>query len=205
MRKKQKEKADQGDIHAKGELTRVKQRQKELTARKDEALAVIEREPQLILPGEITFVAHALVVPSNDPEDRQRYDADVEVVAVQAARAHEEALSATVQDVSTAERALAAGLSAWPGFDLWSLRPSGERIAIEVKGRADFGSVEMTENEYIQACQLQDHYWLYAVFECAKTQPRLCRVQNPFRKLIFSEKKRFVIDDSAIFTAAEEE
>ena len=80
MRKKQKEKADQGDIHAKGELTRVKQRQKELTARKDEALMVIEREPQLILPGEITFVAHALVVPSNDPEDRQRYDADVEAV-----------------------------------------------------------------------------------------------------------------------------
>src|SRR5260221_6853435 len=112
MRIKQKEKADQGDIHAKGELTRVKQRQKELTARKDEALMVIEREPQLILPGEITFVAHALIVPSNDPEDRQRYDADVEAVAVQAARAHADALGATVQDVSTAERGLAACLGA---------------------------------------------------------------------------------------------
>ncbi len=203
LRRKQKEKADAGDIRAKGEVTRVKQRQKELAARKEEARQVIEREPLLIVPGEITFLAHALAVPSSDPEDLLRYAANVEAVAVQEARAYEEGLGATVLDVSTAERALAAGLGAWPGFDLLSLRPSGERVAIEVKGRAEFGSVELTENEYIQACQQQDHYWLYAVFECAKPQPRLCRVQNPFRKLIFNEKKRFVIQDGAIFAAEE--
>ena len=107
---------------------------------------------------------------------------NIEAIAVQVARAHEESLGAIVQDVSTAERAMAAGLGEWPGFDLWSLRPSGERIAIEVKGRAGFGTVELTENEYIQACQLQDRYWLYAIFECAKPQPRLCRVHNPFRE-----------------------
>ena len=205
LRKKQKEKADQGDIRAKGELTRVKQRQKELTDRKKEAMAVIEREPALIVPGEMTLLAHALVIPSSDPEDRMRYDANVEATAVQVARAHEEALGAIVQDVSTAERALAAGLGEWPGFDLWSLRPSGERIAIEVKGRASFGTVELTENEYIQACQLQDRYWLYTIFECAKPQPRLCRVQNPFKKLIVNEKKRFVINEGSIFAAAEED
>jgi len=205
LRKKQKEKADQGDIRAKGELTRVKQRQKELADRKKEAMAVIERELALIVPGEITFLAHALVVPSSDPEDRMRYDANVEATAVQVARAHEEALGAIVQDVSTAERALVAGLGEWPGFDLWSLRPSGERIAIEVKGRAGFVTVELTENEYIQACQLQDRYWLYTAFECAKPQPRLCRVQNPFKKLIANEKKRFVINEGAIFAAAEED
>jgi hypothetical protein len=203
LRRKQKEKADQGDIRAKGEVTRVKQRQKELTARKQEARQIIEREPLLIVPGDITFLAHALVIPSNDPEDRMRYDADVEAVAVREARAYEESLGAIVTDVSTAERALAAGLGEWPGFDLWSLRPSGERVAIEVKGRAGWGSVELTENEYIQACQQQDRYWLYAVFECAKPQPRLCRVQNPFRKLVAQEKKRFVIDDGAIFAAEE--
>ena len=203
LRRKQKEKADAGDIRAKGEVTRVKQRQKELAARKEEARQVIEREPMLIVPGEITFLAHALAVPSSDPEDLMRYAANVEAVAVQEARTYEESLGATVLDVSTAERALAAGLGAWPGFDLLSLRPSGERVAIEVKGRAEFGSVELTENEYIQACQQQDHYWLYAVFEYAKPRPRLCRVQNPFRKLIFNEKKRFVIQDGAIFAAEE--
>ena len=203
LRRKQKEKADQGDIRAKGEVTRVKQRQRELATRKHEARLMIEREPQLIVPGEITLLAHALVMPSTDPEDRLRYDADIEAVAVREARAYEESLGATVEDVSTAERALAAGLGEWPGFDLWSQRPTGEHIAIEVKGRAGWGSVELTENEYIQACQQQDRYWLYAVFECAKPQPRLCRVQNPFRKLVAQEKKRFVIDDGAIFAAEE--
>ena len=100
---------------------------------------------------------------------------------------------------------MAAGLGEWPGFDLWSLRPNGERVAIEVKGRVGFGTVELTENEYIQACQLQDGYWLYTVFECAKPQPLLCRVQNPFKKLIVNEKKRFVINEGAIFSAAEED
>jgi SNF2 family DNA or RNA helicase len=205
LRRKQKEKADQGDIHAKGELTRVKQRQKELADRKKEAMEIIEREPTLIVPGEMTFLAHALVVPSSDPEDGMRYDANIEAIALQVARAYEESLGAIVQDVSTAERAIAAGLGEWPGFDLWSLRPSGEHIAIEVKGRAGLGTVELTENEYIQACQLQDRYWLYTIFECAKPQPRLCRVQNPFKKLIVNEKKRFVINEGAIFVAAEED
>jgi len=131
---------------------------------------------------------------------RQRYvAAGVATSGLFVERAH----GATIVDVSTGQRALAAGLGEWPGFDFLSLRPSGERVAIEVKGRADFGSVELTENEYIQACQQQDHYWLYAVFECAKPRPRLCRVQNPFRKLIFSEKKHFVIQDGAIFAAEE--
>ncbi len=84
----------------------MKQRQQELAQRKEEALAVIEREPILVVPGKITFLAHALVVPSNDPEECMRYDADVEATAVRIARAHEEALGATVIDVSTAERAV---------------------------------------------------------------------------------------------------
>src|SRR6185312_11594150 len=109
------EKVNQGHLHAKGELTKVKQRQKELAERKAEALAVIRREPELIVPRDVKFLAHALVVPSRDAEDRMRYDADVEATAVQVARAYEEALGATVQDVSTPQRALAAGLGEWPG------------------------------------------------------------------------------------------
>ncbi len=202
-RNKQREKADKGDPHAKGEVTKIRQRQRELDSHKDMALAVIRREPELIAAGEITFLAHALIVPSDDPEDKLRYDGDVEAVAVQIARTHEEAQGAIVQDVSTAAKALAAGLGEWPGFDLWSLRPEGERVAIEVKGRASFGAVEMTENEFVQACQLRDRYWLYTVFECAKPQPRLCRVQDPFGKLVCREKKRFVIQDGDIFANAE--
>ncbi len=205
QRARYKEKADAGDARAKAELTRTKARQKGLQARKEEALAVLRREPELIVPGEVTFLAHALVIPSHDPEDKKRYDADVEAIAVQIVRAYEESLGAVVRDVSTAERALAAGLEAWPGFDLLSRRPSGKELAIEVKGRATIGDVELTENEYIRACNLRDRYWLYVVFECAKAAPRLLRVQDPFGKLVARAKGSVIIDDADIFAAAERE
>src|SRR6266571_3616835 len=199
------DKANAGDPRAKGELTKIKARQKSLQARKNDALAVLHREPELVAPGEVTFLAHALVVPSSDPEDQKRYDAGVEAIAMQWARAFEEAIGATVYDVSTAEQALAAGLEAWPGFDLRSRRPSGEELAIEVKGRASTGNVELTENEYIKACNLRDRYWLYVVFECAKASPRLLRVQDPFGKLIVRAKGSVIIGEGQIFAAAESE
>ena len=43
---------------------------------------------------------------------------------------------AEVQAVSNPEKARAAGLPDWPGFDLLSRHPSGEARSIEVKGRA---------------------------------------------------------------------
>ncbi len=199
------DKVNAGDSRAKGELTKIKTRQKSLQARKIEAVAVLHREPELVVPGEVTFLAHALVVPSSDPEDQKRYDAGVEAIAMQWARAFEEAIGATVHDVSTSEQALEAGLEAWPGFDLRSRRPSGEELAIEVKGRAGTGNVELTENEYIKACNLRDRYWLYVVFECAKASPRLLRVQDPFGKLIVRAKGSVIIGEGQIFAAAESE
>ncbi len=199
------ERANAGDSRAKGELTKIKARQKGLQQRKAEALAVIRREPELIVPGDVTFLAHALVLPSNGAQERRRYDASIEAIAVNWARAFEEALGASVRDVSTPQRALEAGLDEWPGFDLLSRRPSGEELAIEVKGRAGIGEVELSENEYIKACNLRDRYWLYVVFECAKAVPRLLRIQDPFGKLIVRAIGNVVIDDRDIFTAAEPE
>ncbi len=199
------DKANGGDSHAKGELTKIKARQRALQARKAEAIAVLQREPELIVPGEVTFLAHALVVPSSDPEDAQRYDANVEAIAMQVVRAYEEARGAVVYDVSTAERALLAGLEAWPGFDLRSHRPGGDILAIEVKGRAGVGDVELTENEYIRACNLRDRYWLYVVYDCAKAAPRLLRIQDPFGKLIVRQKGSVIVGEGQIFAAAENE
>src|SRR5260370_24284089 len=107
-----------------------------------------------------------------------------------------------VYDVSTARRALLEGLEAWPGFDLRSRRPTGEQLAIEVKGRAAIGDVELTENEYIKACNLRDRYWLYVVFECAKASPRLLRVQDPFGKLVVRAKGSVIVGEGQIFAAA---
>jgi len=102
-------------------------------------------------------------------------------------RAHEEDIGrARVIDVHTPELALAAGLPEYPGFDLLSLRPDGERD-IEVKGRARVGEIELSENEWARAATLRDRYWLYVVFDCATDRPRLHVVRDPFRQAAFAQ------------------
>jgi superfamily II DNA or RNA helicase/transcriptional regulator with XRE-family HTH domain len=198
------EKARSGDSRAQGELTAIRNEQQALASRKALALHAIEREPELVTPGEVRFVAHALVLTSDDPEDRRRHDEEVEALAVRLSIAHEESFEAIVRDVSTPPLAVRAGLSERPGFDLHSKRPDGEERAIEVKGRAAIGDIELTENEWAQACNLRDRYWLYVVFECASAHPRLLRVRDPFASLLVRAKGGVVIDEQAIFDNAEE-
>lgn len=199
------EKVRAQDSHAKGELTRVKERQRQLAAQREQALAVLHREPALIVPGEVTFLAHALVVPSSDPEDRKRHDAEVEAIAVKVTWAYEEARGAVVQDVSTPERARSAGLIDYPGFDLLSRHTETGERNIEVKGRAGIGDVELSENEWAKACNLRDRYWLYVVYDCASPHPRLLRVQDPFAALLVRARGGVIINEQDVFAAAEVE
>ena len=119
-------------------------------------------------------------------------------------------LGAEVTDVSKPELARRAGLADWPGFDLKSrhpARPDGhaEERAIEVKGRAGSGDVQMTENEWARACNLRDDYWLYVVFDCATPRPRLVRVRDPFAKLLVRSREvsALTITQGAVIEAAE--
>ena len=130
------------------------------------------------------MVAHALVLPSDNPEERQRHAAEVEALAVRLARAYEEEAGASVADVSRPELARRAGLSDWPGFDLLSQHPDTGKRAIEVKGRAHSDGIQLSENEWAQACNRRAGYWLYVVFDCATPRPRLVRVRDPFGKLL---------------------
>jgi superfamily II DNA or RNA helicase/transcriptional regulator with XRE-family HTH domain len=203
-RAKLSERARIGDSRAKAELARIKEQQRALGDRRDEAQAVLQREPELVVPGEVTFLAHALVVPSSDPEEMARHDAAVEEVAMRVAREYEVMVhGSTVHDVSTAPLARKRGLPEYPGFDLQAIRPGGESLAIEVKGRATIGPVELTANEWAKACNLRDQYWLYVVFECASPYPRLLRIQDPFGKLIARNKQSVVIDEKRLFEASE--
>jgi hypothetical protein len=197
------EKARTGDSRAKGELTEVKERQRNLAVEHEAILQSMRQEPQLIVPGAITFLAHALVVPSNDPEDRKRYDEEVESLAVKVAWAYEESQDAHVKDVSTANLAIAAGLTPHPGFDLLSKHPEGRELAIEVKGRVGVGDIELTENEWAKACNLRERYWLYVVYDCGSGRPRLLRVQDPFKKLLANARGGVIIGEQQILTAAE--
>jgi len=141
-------------------------------------------------------------VPSSDPADLERHDAEVEKVAMDLARAFEEAAGATVKDVSTPPLARAAGLTDNPGFDLLSIYPDGRRRAIEVKGRANTGDVEITNNEWARAANLRDGYWLYVVYDCATPAPRLVRVQDPFGNLLAKAKGSLLIGMRQIIEAS---
>jgi superfamily II DNA or RNA helicase/DNA-binding XRE family transcriptional regulator len=203
LRARMMDKARTEDPRAKGELTRVKERQRRLAVQREEALAVLRREPELITPGEVTFLVHVLVVPSSDPEERKRHDAEVEAIAMRVAWAYEEVRGAIVHDVSTPERAQAAGLTAHPGFDLLSRHAERGERSIEVKGRASIGDVELSENEWAKACNLRDRYWLYVVYDCARPYPRLLRVQDPFASLLVRARGGVVINEQEVFAAAE--
>ena len=133
------------------------------------------------------LLALALIIPSDSPEDakrRERRDRSNRCSIRQ--MSFEEAVGAIVTDVSLPERAIAAGLTERPGFDLLSRRPDGSELCIEVKGRARVGDVDVSENEWAKACNLRDRYWLYVVFDCAAAEPRLERVCDPFAKLLTS-------------------
>ena len=199
------DKAKSGDPGARIELARVKARQRGLIAIRTRRLAELRSEPERVRAGEFEFLVHALVVPAQDPEEVDRFDAEVEDVAMNIAASWEEHLGADVMDVSLPDLARRAGLPDWPGFDLLSLHPSAERRAIEVKGRAGSGSVSMSDNEWAKACNLRDGYWLYVVFDCATPHPRLVRVRDPFGKLLARGRESIVyaISPAELIEAAE--
>ena len=202
--------ARDGDQDAATELGIIKNRQRRLTASRKRRLDELRSEPELIRVGEVEILVHALVVPVQDAEEIERYDADVEAIAVEVATGYEERLGAEVMDVSKPELARRAGLTDWPGFDLKSRHPadadgSVEERAIEVKGRAGSGNVHISDNEWARACNLRKDYWLYVVYDCATPRPHLVRVQDPFAKLLVRSRElsAFTITPGAIVEAAE--
>ena len=202
--------ARDGDRDAGAELGVIKDRQRRLTVSRNRRLDALRSEPECIRVGEVEILAHALVVPVQDAEALERYDADVEAIAVEVATGYEENLGAEVTDVSKPELARRAGLTDWPGFDLKSRHPADadgtvEERAIEVKGRAGSGNVHVSENEWARACNLREDYWLYVVYDCATPRPRLVRVQDPFAKLLVRSREvsAFTITPGAVVEAAE--
>jgi hypothetical protein len=196
------DRAKSGSTEAKERMAAVRCRQTELQIRRDTAIARLRAEPSEITGGECTFVAHAHVLPTTDLAVRERFDADVEARAMEFVRTFEEALGARVLDVSRPEGARKAGLANYPGFDVLSLHPNGERRCIEVKGRAIVGPVELTTNEYEKLVTLGHEGWLYTVYDCAATHPTLHRVRDPMRALRGRLKGSVIVEAAAIRAAA---
>ena len=201
-RKRFSEKARNGLGSAHAELDNIKAQQKCVSAQRAQTLQQARREVGLIQPGHVELLATALVQPSQDPDDIKARGVEVERIAVESAIAFEAAQGADVRDVSTPPKARLAGLNDHPGFDLLSKRADIERC-IEVKGRVGVGEIEITENEWARACILREKYWLYAVFDCGGSQPRLLRVQDPFGKLIAKARGSVAIVYGDVVSSAE--
>jgi hypothetical protein len=173
------ERTKAGDTKAAIELAEVNKRLRGFTQWRDTIVQGVQREPELVEPGEIELLAVALILPAESEAARREADARVEALAMTVARAAEEEEGATVYDVSTPAGARMHGFPDYPGFDLFSIRPDGEQRYIEVKGRAGAGDILVSENEWSAAGNHLDNYWLYVVFGCDGQYPSLHRVQCP--------------------------
>lgn len=162
----------------------------ELSAKREAAEASLIEEIENTQLGPVTLYARAFVTPS-PPVDAVPIKTmrDTEAIAIRLAIEHEREHGAAVKDVSNPQLK--------KGFDLESRYPNGEVRYIEVKGRTGIASVELTTNEWLQAANHRDRYWLYVVYHC-DTNPQLYRCRDPFGKLIAKAKGSFIINASAI-------
>ena len=155
--------------------------------------ALLTRIDRLRL-GAPTLYAQALVLPL-PPTEAERYrNANAEKIALTEVIQREQAAGSTIEDVS------APHLKA--GFDLKILRSDGKLRYVEVKGRSGRQAVELTENEWAQAANHRDRYWLYVVYDC-DTVPQLYRVPDPFGNLLAKQTGAVRIKAGQIINASE--
>jgi hypothetical protein len=163
----------------------------------DRATLLLREQRRADLLDIISFerVAVGLVIPDDSPEAQEAYDRNIEAIAIRVARHFEaDRFNARVIDVSAPYLAR--------GYDLESHRTNGEIVAIEVKGRAGRGPVQLTEHEWPTAINVRDRYWLYVVVDCA-TNPVLYRVQDPAFKLAVKTRQSFTVNFGDILREAE--
>jgi SNF2 family DNA or RNA helicase len=185
-----------GDEQAVTQLDLVKREQSRIEQEKAEALLYEQRRGDMLDIITLERIAIALVIPDQSPEALESYGKNIEAIAMRVAINYEvDRHKAKVFDVSSPHLGR--------GYDLESHRANGEKIVIEVKGRAGRGQVHLTENEWPTAANVRDKYWLYVVTDCA-TEPRMFRVQDPVR-LAFKTRQSFTLNIGDIMKEAEPE
>lgn len=180
--------------------TKLERCQRELALLDDErasALASVQEEPDRIEMGTLQIYARAAVLPIAREEAERRRNNEVEMCAVRVAWQYEEAHGGRVEDVSDPKLK--------QGYDLRSTRPDEPARFIEIKGRARVGEVELTPNEWAQAVNHGDRYWLYVVYNCETPTPSLRVIQNPAAQEIAHAKGSVIIEAAAILTRTPED
>ncbi|MCW3097902.1 MAG: helicase protein [Chthonomonadaceae bacterium] len=194
QRRRLKDDVTKGVPAAKSKLDRLEKELSGLDDARDMAVSALHQEIDLLDFGPVTIYARALVVPLPPEEAARRRDVQAEDVALRVVRQHEETQGAWIEDVSNPNLAT--------GYDLRSHRQDGSVLYIEVKGRAGVAPVQLTENEWRQAANHRDKYWLYTVYHCDTATPQLHRIADPFGTLV-AKDGGVVITAGSILGAAE--
>ena len=153
-----------------GNIAQAEARLDDLNRRLETRLKQLERERQFVL-GDLMHLGRAWILPHPEREQFRGMTPDprIEKIAMDAAMDYERKQGWEPEDVSAQDR----------GFDMLSRHPAtGGTRFIEVKGRAEEGSIVLTPNEHTTALRLGKEYWLYVVFHCA-TKPQLIRISDP--------------------------
>ena len=180
-----------------GLIAQTEGRLDELNRRLETRRAELLREREIAI-GSITPIARAWVLPfpEKDAFAHMVSDPEVERIAMQVAMEYERSQGRQPEDVSKEDR----------GFDILSKDAStGSARFIEVKGRAGVGAVAPTANEHDTAVRLRKDYWLYAVFNCARS-PVLYPIQDPIEGLDWRavvEVDHYTISAESIQSASE--
>ena len=186
-------------------LEKIKEQQESIRKAREQALVDLETGSEHIGVPDVRFLAHVVVVPATTEDDIVQYDESVEEFAVRIATEWERQHGNVVRDVSKPHLARDAGLRDFPGFDLQARLAGGGKRAIEVKGRSGKDAIQLESNEWKQACNLGEEYWLYVVLDCATPSPQLIRIQDPFTKLLAKrhETPTYSISAKSLLAAAE--
>ena len=176
---------------AQTKLNNCEQELNALPTKRKEAEASLVEEIENTQLGPVSIYVQAFVAPPPiDDTVPTKTLRDAEAVALKTVIEYERERGAEVKDVSNP--------SLKKGFDLQSRHPNGEVRYIEVKGRTGIVSVELTANEWRQAANHRDRYWLYVVYHCDTDKPKLYPCRDPFGNLIAKATGSIRIDASDI-------
>ena len=148
-----------------------------LPTKRKQAETSLVKEIENTQLGTVSIYVQAFITPQSiDDTVPTKTLRDAEAIALNTVIKYEREHGATVKDVSNPNLK--------KGFDLQSRYPNGEVRYIEVKGRTGIASVELTANEWRQAANHRDRYWLYVVYHCDTDEPQLYPCRDPFGNLI---------------------
>ncbi len=169
----------------------------ELARAREERRAGLKRL-EIARTGPVRHIGTAVVLtPGADTAEQMAAlasEPDTEIQRRSELAAEEVAIAALIIEGFPRERIERVGAQKI-GFDLRAHRIRDEATGevevkrVEVKGRLRGLPVRLTTNEWYQAQQLRETYWLYVVWDPLGSNPKLERVHNPAAKLDHAKRE----------------